>query len=89
MKTALQQYSPIIFLFAFFAIMYLTLILPQKNYQKKRKKMLDSLRSGDKVLTIGGIYGTITKFSNDDIKLKIAQNVEIKITKESISKKID
>lgn len=67
------------------AIFYFLLYRPQKNQQKQRMSMLDSLKKGDKVVTIGGIYGTIEALSDKSLKLKIADRVVIEVARASIN----
>lgn len=66
-------------------IFYFMLYRPQKQEQEKRKTLLDSLKLGDRVITIGGIYGTITKIDDARITLKIAENVEVGFWKFAIN----
>lgn len=58
---------------------------PQKQEQKKRQDLLDNLKKGDKVVTIGGIYGTISQISEKRITLEIAENVEIEMVRNAVS----
>lgn len=67
------------------AIFYFLLYRPQKKQQKQRMSMLDSLKKGDKVVTIGGIYGTIEALSDKSLKLKIADRVVIEVARASIN----
>lgn len=73
-----------------FVIMYFLLFRPQAKKQKEMRKMLESLQSGDQVMTIGGIVGTIAGI--DDKKqiviLKIADNVKIRVTRSAIARKL-
>lgn len=72
-----------------FAVFYWLLIRPQQQKQKKHQEMLKSLKTGDQVLTQGGIYGTIVGFGEDNrVKLKIAENVKIDVARNSIAEKI-
>ena len=65
-----------------FLLFYFFLILPELKKAKKHQEMLSALKKGDKVLTRGGLYGTITKVENDnDLSLKIADGVEVVINK--------
>lgn len=50
---------------------------PQKQEQQKRQRMLDSLKKGDKVGTIGGMFGVITAISEKKVTLKLAEDVEV------------
>ena len=67
------------------AIFYFLLYRPQKNQQKKRMSMLDSLKKGDHVVTIGGIYGTIESLNDKSLKLKVADHVVIEVARSSIN----
>ena len=63
-------------------VFYFLIIRPQQKQQKQRQQMLDSLQKNDKVITIGGIHGVITDIKDDDtIKLKIADNLSVTISK--------
>jgi preprotein translocase subunit YajC len=74
---------PIVVLFAVF---YFLLIRPQQKQQKKRKEMLASLKKGDKVITIGGIYGTIKELRDTDLTLRIGDNLDIRMTRYSVDR---
>lgn len=72
-----------------FAVFYWLLIRPQQQQRKKHQEMLRSLKTGDQVLTQGGIYGTIVGFGEDNrIKLKIAENVKIDVARSYIADKV-
>lgn len=66
-------------------MLYFLLLRPQKQEQKRRKAMLDSLRKGDRVVSIGGLYGTITDVRERVVKLKIADHVEIEMARSAIN----
>ncbi len=63
------------------AVFYLMIIRPQQKQQKQRQQMLDNLKKNDKVITIGGIHGTIKEIQDDMIKLKIAENMTVNISR--------
>ena len=67
------------------AIFYFLLYRPQKKQQSRRRAMLDSLKKGDQVITIGGIYGTIEEIGDKSLKLKIADGVVIEIVRSSVN----
>jgi len=71
-------------LFAIIIIFYLFLIRPQMKKQKEVRNFRSSLKKGDKVLTIGGIYGKITDIKDTTVTLEIAENVRIKVDKSGI-----
>ncbi len=70
-----------------FVVFYLLLIRPQQKKQKTHQAMLNSLSKGDKVLTTGGLYGTIVgmKSGNSIIVLRIADKVNVEVSKSSIA----
>lgn len=81
---SIQQFLPLIIIFAIF---YFILIRPQQQKQKKHKSMLDSLQKGDKVITIGGLYGIIREIKGDVLTLEIAKDVVINTTRSAIGVK--
>ena len=62
-----------------FAIMYFLVIMPQQRQRKKMQAMLADLKAGDKIITSGGIYGTINGIDGDSIILKISSEPQVKI----------
>jgi preprotein translocase subunit YajC len=62
-----------------FAIMYFMVIMPQQRQRKKAQEMLGALKAGDKVVTNGGIYGTINGIDGDSVILKISAEPQVKI----------
>jgi preprotein translocase subunit YajC len=62
-----------------FAIMYFLVIMPQQRQRKKVQAMLAELKSGDKVITNGGIYGTVNGIDGDSVILKISSEPQVKI----------
>ena len=74
---AFGTFLPLILIFAVF---YFLLIRPQQRKVKQHKEMLSNLKRGDKIITSGGIIGTINKVSdNRELTLEVAENIEIKI----------
>ncbi len=68
-----------------FVIFYFLLIRPQRTKQKKHAGMVEALKPGDKIITSGGIHGTIMGVQEDKIELRIASNTKIDISKNAIS----
>ncbi len=66
-------------------IFYVMLILPQQRRQKKTQAMLSTLKTGDKVLTSGGIYGTIVGLEGEAVQVRIADQVKVKVARSAIS----
>ncbi len=78
----LTQFLPIIIMFAIF---YFLLIRPQQKKAKQRNAMLGALKKGDKIVTIGGVHGTIQDLSDDTITLRIAHNVNVTFDRGAIN----
>ena len=76
------SWLPIIFMLVIF---YFLLYRPQKQARQEREKMLAALQVGVEVVTIGGIYGKITALEEETVKLKIAEKVEIKISRQAVN----
>jgi preprotein translocase subunit YajC len=70
---------------AMFVIFYFLLIRPQQKKQREHRQMLQNLKRGDRVITSGGIYGTVAKIRNDVVHLEIADQVRIRVNKSSIA----
>ena len=79
---ALAQFLPII---AIGLVFYFLVIAPASKQRKKTAEMLSALKKGDRVLTTGGIYGTIQGVEPDVVYVKIAENVKVKVARSSIS----
>lgn len=76
----------IIYLAVFFGIIYFLMIRPQQKQQKQRMQMLNSVKVNDRIVTIGGIHGRITKIKDDIITVRIADKVEIELEKQAIGR---
>lgn len=77
--------SPIFMMIIIMGIFYVLLILPQQKRQKKLQEMLAGLKSGDKVITSGGIYGTVVGLEGNAVQLRIADQVKIKVSRTAIA----
>ena len=66
-------------------IFYFLMIMPAQRRQKKVTQMLKDLKTGDKVITNGGIYGTIVGLESDSVQLRIAEQVKIKVSRNAIA----
>jgi preprotein translocase subunit YajC len=66
-------------------IFYFLMIMPAQRRQKKTAEMLRNLKNGDKVITNGGIYGTIVGLEDDAVQLRIAEQVKIKISRNAVA----
>ena len=79
---AFAAWGPIIVMLIIF---YFMLYRPQKQAAKKREEMLNSLKVGNDVITIGGLYGKIAALDETTVRLEIADNVVIKVMRGSIN----
>lgn len=66
-------------------IFYFLMILPAQRRQKKVTEMLGALKNGDKVITNGGIYGTIVGLEDDAVQLRVAEQVKMKVARSAIA----
>lgn len=82
----IQQIVGTLPLLLMLVVFYFLFYRPQKKEQKKRDEMLNNLKKGDRIVTVGGIYGTITGFGDDAVTLQIAEKVEVKISRGAVSK---
>jgi preprotein translocase subunit YajC len=69
-----------------FIMFYFLLIRPQQQKQKQQKALLDGLKKGDKVVTVSGIWATVTNLGKETATLQISDNTKIKIQRESIAR---
>ena len=76
----------LLYIIGLFVILYFLMIRPQQQRQKKHQEMIKNLKANERIVTIGGIYGTIVKIKEDSLILKIADNTEIEILKTAVSR---
>lgn len=81
-SAALVQFAPIV---AIGLVFYFLVIAPANKQRKKTQEMISSLKKGDRVITTGGIYGTVQGVEADAIYLKIAENVKVKVARSAVS----
>jgi len=76
------QFAPLIFIGVIF---YFLLIRPQQKQRKEQQKLIEALKTGDKVVTTSGIHGMITNVKERTVLLKVADNVKIEIDKAAVA----
>ncbi|HOA90927.1 MAG: preprotein translocase subunit YajC [Bacillota bacterium] len=86
---ALGSFAAYLPMLILLAAMYFVLILPQKKQQKQRKELLDSLKTGDEVVTIGGILGRIKKLDEETVLLELSDHVEVRFLRSAVARKKD
>lgn len=76
-----MQFLPFVLIIVVF---YFFMIRPQMKRQKELRKFRESLKKGDKIVTTGGIYGTVAEVKDDSIIIEIADNVKVKMDKSAV-----
>lgn len=79
MLTSLLPFVLIIFVF------YFLILRPQQKRQKERQRLLDSIKKGDKIVTSGGIYGTIEGIDDKTVLVKISDTTKVKMDRSAIT----
>ena len=77
--------SLIFMIIAIFAVMYFLMIRPQQRQKRQHQDMLSQLGKGDKVVTTGGIHGTVAGIKDSSVIVKIADNVKVEVNRSAIS----
>ena len=67
-----------------FLIWYFLVIRPQQTQRRNTQQMLENLKTGDKVVTVGGVYGTVTGFRDPAVQLQIAEGVKVHVNRSAI-----
>jgi preprotein translocase subunit YajC len=76
-------FAPLIFIFAIF---YFLLIMPQQRRQKKWQAMLSNLKTGDKVVTTGGLRGTVVSIKDDAVQLRVPpDNIRLEVSRNAVA----
>ena len=84
-QTQFLSFLPLIIIFVIF---YFLLILPQQRKQKKHQNMIDNLKPGDEIVTLGGVYGKIVEAKAETFIVENAPQTKVKITRNAISHKV-
>jgi preprotein translocase subunit YajC len=85
-QNLLTSFLPLIILFGIF---YFLVIRPQQQQVKKHKEMIEGLKKGDKIVTNGGLIATVLKVEEEFFKISLDSNVEAKLDKESVLRKVE
>lgn len=80
-----SMWTTVIMFVAIIAIFYFLIIRPQKKRDKETKAMLDAMKKGDKIITIGGIHGTVVAVKDQSVVVKVDDNTRIEFTKSAVS----
>ncbi len=80
--SGLINFVPIVLIFAIF---YFVLIAPMRKKQKKLQQMIENLKKGDRVITNGGLYGSVAAVEEKLVVLRVADNVKLRVAKSAIA----
>ena len=80
------SWSFLIMIVLMFLMMWLFMIRPQRKQQKELEKFRNELKKGDKVVTVGGIYGTVKEIRDKTVDIEISKDVSIRVDKASLVK---
>ncbi|MDR3653666.1 MAG: preprotein translocase subunit YajC [Paludibacter sp.] len=80
----MSSYSGILMMVLIFVVFYFFMIRPQSKRQKEIKKQREAMKPGDSVVTSGGIYGKVKDIKETTVTVEIADNVRIKVDKNSV-----
>jgi preprotein translocase subunit YajC len=83
--SAYSGYSTIIMIILMFVLFYFLLIRPNQKRQKQRQQMINSLQKGDKVVTIGGLHGTIHDLDDTTVVVKVSENVKLTFDRQAVN----
>ncbi|MDP2932221.1 MAG: preprotein translocase subunit YajC [Chloroflexota bacterium] len=82
-----QSWTLYIFLVAIFAIFYFLMVRPQRKRAKEHKKVIEELKPGDDVITIGGIYGRIESINEQNVVIKVESGTTLRVARQGIGGK--
>jgi len=81
-KNPIIQFAPFLVIFAIF---YFLLIMPMRKRQKKHQELLSKLSKGDRVVTSGGLFGTVVEVQGDRVILRVAENVKLEVALSAVA----
>jgi preprotein translocase subunit YajC len=74
-----------IFLLVLLALVWLLLIRPRQRAMRAQQRQLKSLKAGDEILTAGGIYGTVESDDGDELRVRVAPEVEVRVARRAVA----
>jgi preprotein translocase subunit YajC len=77
--------SAYIFILALLALMWFMLIRPQRRRQQEAQRLLETIAVGKEIVTAGGLFGTITAVDGDEVRVEIADGVEVRLAKRAVA----
>jgi preprotein translocase subunit YajC len=73
------------FILVLLALVWVMLIRPQRRRQQEAQRLLESIGVGKEIVTAGGLYGTVTAIEDDEVRLEIADGVEVRVAKRAVA----
>jgi preprotein translocase subunit YajC len=77
--------SAYIFILVLLALMWFLLIRPQRRRQQEAQRLAESISVGKEIVTAGGLFGTVTAVENDEVRVQIADGVEVRVAKRAVA----
>lgn len=84
-----QLTGTIIYFVIIAAVFYFLIIRPQMQRQRDQASLVSSLAEGDRVITAGGVYGTIRKLDEDTMDLEVADGIVVQVARAAVSRKVE
>ena len=81
--------SQFMLMLVIFGVFYLIVLRPMRKKQRDTETMLSSLKNGDRIVTSGGLYGTVVGVSDDLVQLRIAEHVKIQLAKSAVAQLVE
>jgi len=78
--------TQVVFFAAIFAIFYFLLIRPQQKQKRDREQMLSALKKGDRIVTTGGLHGTVTGLSDHTVTVRVADQVKLEFDRSAVGR---
>ena len=74
-----------LFIIVLLALVWVMLIRPQRRRQQEAQRLVESLGVGKEIVTAGGLYGTVTAIEDDEVRVEIADGVEVRVAKRAVA----
>jgi preprotein translocase subunit YajC len=74
-----------LFIIVLLALVWVLLIRPQRRRQQEAQRLLESIGVGKEIVTAGGLYGTVTAIEDDEVRVEIADGVEVRVAKRAVA----
>jgi len=81
--------SPLFLMLIIFGVFYFIVIRPARKSQQDTETMRDELKNGDRIVTSGGIYGTVVGVTDESIQLRVADSVKIQVAKSAVAQRVE